>query len=178
MDAGGSRGLTFADLRGLRPHSSWPRSGVCSASLRVTLDGSSGRTYHPCSQEQGGRTQGTRTPEPGWHEEEAQTVQCLCMSSFQLLVFPRRRNAGPERSNSGIARLAAGQRQDWGNDAHRPTSRPGPWSCLDLEVCWCPGHGGPQGCPREPKSLSGGGAGWCGGGQGTRNGVAGLGAGS
>lgn len=113
------------------------------------------------------------TPEPGWNEKEAQTVEWLCMSSFQLLVFPRRRKAGPERLNLGIPWLTADQRQDWGNDAHCPTSGPGPWSCLDLEMCWCPGHSGLQGCPREPESLSGGGGGWYGGGQGTRNGVVG-----
>lgn len=149
------QGLISANLHGLSPHSSRLSSGVCSASLRVMLDYSSGRTYYPCSQEQGERTQGTVTPEPGWNEKEAQTVEWLSMSSFQLLIFPRRRKAGPKRLNLGIPWLTAGQWWDWGNDAHCLTSGPGPWSGLDLETCWCPRHGGRQGCPGEPRSFSG-----------------------
>ena len=65
------------------------------------LDYSSGRMYYPCSQEQGERTQGTMTPEPGWNEKEAQTVEWLCYVIFPAPHFPQEKESRSQEVKLG-----------------------------------------------------------------------------
>lgn len=65
------------------------------------LDYSSGRTYYSCSQEQGERTQGTMTPEPGWNEKEAQTMEWFCYVIFPAPRFPQEKESGSQEVKLG-----------------------------------------------------------------------------
>ena len=127
------------------------------------LDYSSGRMYYPCSQEQGERTQGTMTPEPGWNEKEAQTVEWLCYVIFPAPHFPQEKDSRSQEVKLGDPMAHRWSVAGLGQRCSLPGQGPGPaWT---WRRAGAPGTVDCRAVPESPGHLvvAGGGVG------GTRN---------